>query len=250
VHDVTRAPAAAYLSARQAVLIAGCALLAMAILAGFAQFAVLKTLIVPTDAAATIGNLRESEGLFRGAIAAFFAIVVLDVVVAWALYVLLRPVDRSLALLTAWLRLAFAAVFAYCLVNLLNAAQLLGSNTPALQGEQLSTQVMVSLAAFNSGWTGIALGIFGLHLLALAYLLYRLPGFPWLLAVLVAIAGAGYTTDALGTVLVPNYSLTVAAFTFVGEALLIPWFLWMAYQGVPNPLGDTDVAQTAAGAAS
>lgn len=225
----------AELSPRKAALTVGIGLLAMAILAPFAQFAVLKALVVPTDATATIANLAGSQGLFRSAIAAFLVVIMLDLVVAWALYILLRPVDRTVALLTAWLRLVFAAVFASSLVNLLDVAQLLrGAAQPTLQGEQLHAQVMTSLASFNTGWTGIALAIFGLHLLGLGYLLFKSAHFPRFLGVLVVIAGGGYLADSFGTILVSNYSLTISVFTFVGEALLIPWLLWKAIRGFPD----------------
>src|SRR5688572_21674137 len=111
-------------SPRKIALIAGLGLLVMAVLAPFALFGVLRTLVEPANATETFNNILGSQGLFRSGIAAFLVVIILDVVVAWALYILLAPVNRTLALLTAWLRLAFAAVFAGTLANLLDAAQL------------------------------------------------------------------------------------------------------------------------------
>lgn len=164
----------------------------MALLAPFAVFRVLETLVVSGDATATFNNIVASEGLFRGGIAAFLVVIMLDVLVAWALYVLLRPVNRTIALLTAWLRLAFAAVFASALVNLLDAAQLVaGAEQATLQPEQLSAQVMSSIASFDNGWTAIALPIFGLHLFGLGYLLFKSADFPKFLGVLVSLLAVG-----------------------------------------------------------
>jgi len=222
------------ISPRKMALIAGFGLLVMAVLAPFALFGVLQTLVVPADAGATVDNIVASEGLFRFAIAAFLIVIMLDVVVAWALYVLLRPVNPTLALLTAWLRLVFAAVFGYALVNLLDVAQIVGSaEQSALFGEQLQAQVMSSISSFDNGWTGIALSIFGLHLFGLGYLVFRSAHFPRFLGVLVAIAGAGYLVDSFGMILVPDYAWTVGTFTFVGEALLILWMFWRAIKGFP-----------------
>ena len=79
--------------------------------------------------------------------------IMLDVVVAWAEYVLLRPVSRTLAVLVGWLRLAYAAAFAMALVNLLDVAQLLGgAERSTFQTEQLHAQVMASIASFDNGW--------------------------------------------------------------------------------------------------
>jgi hypothetical protein len=222
------------ISQRKVALTAAIGLLIMALLAPFALFGVLQTLVVPTDAAATVENIIASEGLFRAGIAAFLIVIMLDVVVAWALYVLLRPVNRTLALLTAWLRLAFAAVFASALVNLLDVARLLGgADGAALQPAQLQAQVMSSITSFDNGWIVIAHAIFGLHLFGLGYLLFRSAHFPRFLGVLVVIAGGGYLVDSFGTILVPNYALSIGAFTFVGEALLIVWLFWRAIKGFP-----------------
>jgi hypothetical protein len=231
---ITERPAAG-ISQRKVALIAGLGLLVMAVLAPLAQFGVLENLIVSADAAATVGNITASEGLFRAGIAAFLIVIMLDILLAWAFYVLLRPVNPTLALLTAWLRLAFAAVFGYALVNLLDVAQLVGGpDGAALQPAQLQAQVMSSIASFDNGWTGIALAIFGLHLLGLGSLLFRSAYFPRFLGVLVVIAGGGYLADSFGTILVPDYALNIAAFTFVGEVLLIFWLFWRAIKGFPS----------------
>ena len=222
-------------SRRKVALTAAIGLLLMALLAPFALFGVLQNLVVPADAAATVENITASEGLFRAGIAAFLIVIMLDVVVAWALYVLLRPVNPTLALLTAWLRLVFAAVFAYALVNLLDVAQLVGgAQRSTLQPEQLQARVMSSIASFDNGWTGIALAIFGLHLFGLGYLLFRSAHFPRFLGVLVVIAGGGYLADSFGMILVPGYALNIGAFTFVGEVLLIFWLFWRAIKGFPS----------------
>lgn len=239
-NQIARRPTAD-ISQRKVALTAAIGLLVMALLAPFALFGVLQNLVVPTDAAATVENIIASERLFRIGIAAFLIVIMLDVVIAWALYVLLRPVNHTLALLTAWLRLVFAAVYGYALVNLLDVAQLVGgAKQSALQGAQLQAQVMSSIASFDNGWTGIALAIFGLHLFGLGYLLFRSAHFPRFLGVLVVIAGGGYLVDSFGMILVPDYALTIGAFTFVGEALLIFWLFLRAIKGFPSELGPSE----------
>src|ERR687897_1443287 len=114
------------ISQRKVALTAAIGLLVMALLAPFALFGVLQTIVVPTDAAATVENIIASEGLFRIGIAAFLIVIMLDVVVAWALYVLLRPVNEALAVLVAWLRLVYTAIFALAVANLFDVAQVLG----------------------------------------------------------------------------------------------------------------------------
>jgi hypothetical protein len=67
----------------------------MAVLAPFAHFGVLETLVMRADATATVNNITASDGLFRIAIAAFLIVTMLDLLVAWAWYVLLRPVNGT-----------------------------------------------------------------------------------------------------------------------------------------------------------
>lgn len=215
---------------RRFALATGFSLLLVALLAAFAQFGVLKTLIVPADAAATTTNIAASLSLFQAAIAAFLIVAILDVVVAWGFYVLLRPVNKNAAVVVASLRIAYAALFAFALINLVDAARLAASVTgTALQSAPLQEQVAASAASFDTAWH-LALGIFGLHLVGLGVLLFRFAA-PRLLAALVVLAGVGYLADSLGTIFIADYGLTISTFTFVGEAMLIFWLFWRASRG-------------------
>jgi hypothetical protein len=225
-------------SRRNVALVAAVSLLFVALLAAFAHFGVLQNLLAPADTAATTANIIGSAGLFRAAIVAFLIVAILDVVVAWALYVLLRPVNEILALLVAWLRVAYAAVFAYALVNLLDIAQLLsGSTATAVQSELVQAQVASSVASFANGWD-LALAIFGLSLIGLGALILKSVDFPRALGALVTLAGVGYLADSFGTILVPGYSLTISTFTFVGEALLIVWLFRIAFKASRSTAGN------------
>lgn len=46
-----------------------------------------------------------------------------------------------------------------------------------------------------------------------------------ILGILVLIAGLGYMTVGIGKVLSFNYTMTISAYTFVGEVVLIFWLL-------------------------
>ncbi len=233
---------------RRVALATGFSLLLMALLATFAQFGVLKTLIVPADAAVTTTNIAASLGLFQAAIVAFLIVAILDVVVAWGFYVLLRPVDEGIARLVGLLRIVYAAVFALTLLNMIDVARVVDSATgTALQSGPLQAQVAASVASFDTGWH-LALGIFGLHLVGLGALLFRFAA-PRLLAALVVVAGVGYLADSIGTMLIADYALTISTFTFVGEALLIFWLFWRAARGSRSSataVGSTDRASAAA----
>jgi Domain of unknown function (DUF4386) len=236
-------------SERKVVTATAVSLLLMAILAPIAQFGVLKTLIVPADPAATTSNIAASPGLFQAAIVAFLVVAILDVVVAWGFYRLLRTVNEGLARLVGSLRVVYAALFAFALINLFDAAGLVQSAAgTALQSGPLQTQVAGAVASFDTGWH-LALGIFGLHLVGLGALLFMFAA-PRLLAALVLLAGVGYLADSLGTIFVPGYGLTISTFTFVGEALLIFWLFWRAARGLRSSEAVIAAARTSSAAAS
>jgi hypothetical protein len=219
------------ISQRKVALIAALGLLGMAVLAPLALFGVLNTLVDTASPAATVANIVESEGSFRLAIAAFLVVAFLDVLVAWAQYVLLRPVNVSLAMLVGWLRLAAAAASLSALANLLDVAQLLGSPVASTLPTAIAeAQVMASVASFHNAMD-IHLAVFGTHLLGVGVLVYKSVQFPRFLGVLVVIAGVGYLADTFTRILIPDFTFTFSIFTFVGEALLIIAFLYRAIRG-------------------
>jgi hypothetical protein len=221
-------------SPRKASLIAGTALVLMAILAGVAKFAVLDPLVSPGDATRTANDILASEGLFRSAIAALILTALLDVVVAIALLALFKPVSRSVSTMAAAFRVAFAAVFLVAISQLVSALPLLGGD---------ADQALRAIEAFDTIWL-IGLILFGVHLVLIGYLAYRSGFVPRFIGVLLVIAGIGYAVDGFGTVLFANFS-TVGQFTFVGEVALILWLLIRGVRMCPN--GNADNAAVVAG---
>lgn len=200
---------------RTAALVAGVALLAMAVIAALSNFGAVNGLTVQGDAGATAKNLVDSAGLFRLGAVGLLVVAILDVVVAWALYLVFRTVNPSLSLLGAWLRLAYAAIFAAAITSLFGALRA-ASAEPA--------QALFLLTSFHQGWN-IGLIAFGLHLGVIGFLVWRPGFFSRLVSVLLAVAAAGYVVDSLGSLLSPNYSLGLSRFTFVGEVVFIFWLL-------------------------
>ena len=106
------------ISLRKAAIVTGLGLLIMTIFTLFADLFVRQRLVVPGDAATTVNNIMADESLFRIGICSFIIVIILDVLVAWALYVLLKPVNKSLSLLMAWFRLVYATIFGISLADL------------------------------------------------------------------------------------------------------------------------------------
>ncbi|MCA2227512.1 DUF4386 domain-containing protein [Nonomuraea aurantiaca] len=219
-------PTTAHQPIRRAALVAGIALLALAILAGLANFGVVENLVTEGDAEKTAQHIRDSQELFRFGVVGLLLAAILDVVVAWALLVVFKPVHEGIATLAAWLRAVYAGVFTVAIAQLAAVPPLLDAaeRPQAYTTGQLHAEALLKINAFHEIWDA-GLSLFGLHVVLLGYLAYKSGYVPRLLGVLLVIAGLGYLVDSLGAFLVPDYSLEAAMFTFVGEVALMIWLL-------------------------
>lgn len=211
--------------------IAGLFYLVVAIVGMFAG-TVSTSFLVAGNASATANNVLASLAMFRWSLVAWVIGLLADVAVAVILFVILRPVSARLSLLAAGFRIVYAAWMAGNLLNLFNAQSILtgGAYKAAITPPQVDAQVVSSLQAFATGFH-IGLVVFGVHLIALGYLLVRSRYVPRVIGILVVAAGIGYLTDNLGRLFVPGYSafavasavlLTAAS---IGELVLTMWLL-------------------------
>lgn len=214
------------ISLRRAAIIAGLSILAMVICAPFAELYVFPKLIVRGNAAETTKNIFANEMLFRAGAFGYLVTFVCDLFAAWALYVLLKPVNQSLSQLTAWFRLVYTIIALVALANLVSILKLLNmpGYSSALETDRLYVQVQFFLKAFKDGWY-FGILFFGLHLLLLGYLVFRSIYIPRILGVLLMVAGLGYLANGLKPFLYPNFNLDAAMFTFYGELVFMLWLL-------------------------
>lgn len=225
-HPTTPEPAAGESSIRQAGLVAGLGILAMAALSGFGIFYVVGGLVTPGDAARTVEKIAASDGLFRWGTMSLYTVAVLDVVVAWALFRFLSPVSSGLARLAGWFRLAYAGVFMLAIGQLAGIPDLVTSNeySSVFTPEQIQGQTLLKVDAFDDLWMA-GLILFGFHMALVGHLAYRSGYVPKLLGVLLVIAGAGYVFDSVASTVLASPPGTVASVTFVGEFLLALWLV-------------------------
>jgi hypothetical protein len=179
----------------------------MMVLAGWANLGVIE-------------HAREASALqLVLAACAMGAVALLDVVVGAGLWILFRAQTPRVA------RVAMIARVVYAVVLAVAVARLGWSEGDAL------TRASAFHRVFELG-----LGVFGVHLIALAGCI-AVTRFArgWtrsVLAGLVAIAGAGYLIDALVTALRADVHAKVSEYTFVGEVVLAVWLLWAARANV------------------
>ena len=215
------APRFTNISLRAAAIVAGVGLLLMAILSPIAYLNTFQSLVNFDDAALTAQNILSSMGAFRICIILLFTVAILDVIVAWALYILLVPANKNLSALAAWLRVIYSGIFIFAISKLFLALQVITVD---------GNQAMTFLKSFQSIWdTGLIL--FGFHLLVLGYLSFKSGYVPKWLGFFLLLAALGYIVDGFGKTLSPTYNLSIAQFTFIGEVLLIFWLLWKGIKG-------------------
>lgn len=225
------------ISQRKIAIVAGLSIVALAIVAGFAYGFVFQSLVVPGDATATANNIKANDMLFRTSIFAWLVNFIVDVVVAWALYIFLKPVNKNLSLLTAWLRLVYSAIFGAALLNFIIVLLLLSDADylKVFEANQLHALALLFLTAFDALFS-IGLVVFGFHLLALGYLVFKSGYIPKILGVLLFVASVGYLVTGLANLLLPSYKAPLELiFTvpmIIGELGL---GLWLLFKGGKHP---------------
>ena len=193
---------------RRAAIITGITMLVMAGCAAFTVGFVNSSLIVEGDADITVSNILNSLALFRSGVFGWLVILVSDIIVSWSLYLFLKQVDNSLALLGAWFRFIYCAILGASIMNLVYILLMLsGGRTPAVQSNQLNAQVMLLIDAFNKMWS-FGLIIFGLHLLIIGTLVLKSGFIPKILGILLLIAAISYVIIHLLHIFFPQFEKT------------------------------------------
>lgn len=201
------------------------------ICAGFSQGAVREVLIVWGDGPTTASNIIQNMALFKAGIITDLIAFMCDVGVSIVLYLLLRPVNHTLSMLAAALRLiAHPAIGSLNLLNQYAAAHVLES--PSLVEAFSLAQVQdISLFFMDLHYFGylIAGALFGVHCLLLGILIYKSHYFPSILGVLLVFSAFGYLIESFGFVFLPEYkgvfALIVGITAVAGEVTLAIWLL-------------------------
>ena len=214
--------------------IAGLLMLVLVALAPFSMLYVPSTLIVPGDAVTTANNIVSSAPMFRLAMASDAVIFLVEIALCALVYTLIRPVNKTLALIAVFARLAMTIIQGLNLLNHFVVMSLLSGSgsVAALAPPQLQALASLFLGAHEAGvliW-GMS---FGLHLLLLGYLVYRSGYLPKVIGGLLVFVGLVYLTQSFGNILLPDAK---ALFTAMGSLgfLEIAFPVWLLIKGVKD----------------
>jgi hypothetical protein len=235
-------------SQRTAAKIAGWSYLLSFAAVVFANYALLGPLIIPRNAVETAQNILAHPTQFRVALTLFLTYSVGAVVLAAALYVILKPINHYLALLGALFRLAFAMSWLLSAINLLGALRLLGS-TPYLQvfeADRLQVLARLTIAAtFDDYYVGLP--FFGLAATVCAYLWIKSNYIPRGLAIYGFVASAWCVLCAVVYLIFPEFNKIVNDYIFDSPMALfeLAVSVWLLVKGLKS----VEPNQTQAGVA-
>jgi Domain of unknown function (DUF4386) len=192
-------------------------------------------LIVFGDAIATANNILASEWLFRIGFMSDVLAGVLFLLAAWALYVLLKPVNKNIALLFLSLNLGGVAVQCINMLNLFSAVLLLSGADylKVFQADQLQGLAMLYLDLHKNGFM-IAQLFYGAWLFPLGYLVFKSGYLPRILGIVLLVECFGWLIYPFQFFLFPSYeviSYLSFAVGFIGEFSLT---LWLLIKGVKD----------------
>ncbi|HEY2712771.1 MAG TPA: DUF4386 domain-containing protein [Chthoniobacterales bacterium] len=222
------------------------ALLATAIVV-VGNYVLLGPLIVAGKAAETAQNILAHEGAFRLTVVCFLLYSVVSVILVSALYVILKPVNRGLALVGALSRLVFALLWLLGTLQMLGALRLLGraGYLQVFEADRLQALARVAIAGmFDNYYVGLP--FYSLALTICSYLWLRSSYIPRLLAWFGIISSAWCVFCAFVYLLFPGFAKPVDPYWFDSPMAVFELVLsfWLLFKGLKSsPMDDADLVR-------
>lgn len=192
-------------------------------------------LVVPGDAAATAQNITESETLFRLGMAGEATIFLIEIALAAVLYVLFRPVSRSLSLGASLARVSEGVVMAAgnLLTSILTLVAVGGAGYLAVFDSEQQNALALLFQDAND-YVVLVWGLFfALSLVLTGWLVYRSEFIPKIPGVLLFLAGIGYFAQSFGVLVAPDLAgpLEIVVYVLAVPGELV-FALWLLIKGV------------------
>jgi hypothetical protein len=197
---------------------------------------------VSVDAPVTVNHIMAHESLFRiGFVISLFS-VVFFLLAAWYLYVLLKPVDKNIALLFLLLNLGGFAIWCFGMLNLFASLLLLSGADylKVFQPDQLQALAILFVNLYKNGYI-VAQIPYGFWLFPLGYLVFKSGFLPKILGILLIADGFGLLIYVFQRFLLPGYeviSYPCMVVSFIAELSLTLWLLIKGVKDHKPTLGD------------
>ena len=192
-----------------------------------------------SDSPRLLEAITGEEARFRWGLVAALVSALLFVLTAWALYVLLRPVDEPLALLLLVLNAVGVAVQCASYLPLLAVLAQGGgaAGVDALTGPQLDALALLSVTTYRVGFVMAQL-FFSAWLFPLGWLVLRCGFLPRFLGWLLLVDGVAVTIWFLQVFLAPGYPAISYPSWAVGFIAELGLALWLLVKGVRSEAPD------------
>jgi hypothetical protein len=215
--------------------VAGIAMLLSIVFGALGEAHLPGKIIVAGDAAATAANIVNHQMLFRASFAAYMVEGICDVLLCVIFYILLEPVDRNLALISAFFGVASMVTFAVA-ESAFFASSLIVRDAAGMghfTAEQRKALAYLSLR-ISTMIGALFLILYGTATMIRGWLMARSGYFPKSIGVLMVIGGAGFFLRTTTYILAPSLSSPVMLIPLALGA--IPLMLWLLIRGIREPI--------------
>ncbi|MEL7031601.1 MAG: DUF4386 domain-containing protein [Pseudomonadota bacterium] len=192
-------------SPRIAGRIVGIAFIASVFIVTLVDDVLLANFVIPGDAKALARDIEANSNLFGFAVFGYLIVLALDSVIGLALFVVLKPASKNLALLTAGLRLLYAGALAIGVVAL--ALQLIDAG-----GYQAVKR-----------WGYVS---FAFHIVILGYAILKTDYVPNILGIFLIIASGSYVFFYVDLQLPDAVLILIMLTMAIAELALSVWLIF------------------------
>lgn len=224
-------------SQRKAATVVGFAYLFALPPAIFAEFYVRTQLIAFDNAAQTALNIMAHERLFRLGTASNLTVFAVDVVLIIALYTVLKPVNRSLALLATGWGLIETAILVVVTLSDFDVLRILSGADylHAFEANQLQAMARLSLSAHTDAYN-IGLVLAGLRSTVFCYLWFKSRFIPRALAAWGMFASVLMGASAFSFIIFPELAKVVAVEIYGAPIFFFELTMgfWLLLRGLPS----------------
>jgi hypothetical protein len=188
-------------------------------------------IIVAGDPAGTAANIVGHPTLFRLTFASYLVEGICDVALIVFFYILLKPVDRNLALLSAFFGIVSMVTFAIAQSSFFAASVILresGGMSAFTIEQRNALALLATRIAGTIAW--LFLCMYGIATILRGYLILRSRYLPKVLGILFMVGGAGFVLRSATYLLAPAYSSAVLLMPMALAG--IPMTVWLLTRGV------------------
>jgi hypothetical protein len=201
----------------------------------FAEFYVSDQLIDYSNAADTARNIMAHERLFRLGIASNLSVFALDIALITALYVVLKSVNRNLALLAAFWGLIETAVLVVTTLNDFQVVRVLSGADylRVFEADQLQALARLSISAHNAGYN-VGLVFAGLRSTVFCYLWFKSDYIPKALAAWGVFSSLLLAMCTYALIIFPELAKVVTVFYYGGPIFIFELTMgfWLLLKGL------------------